>query len=589
MRATDRGWRALRSPQALLVAAGLIAAGAVTALPTAAQARSDRTTDIQVLAINDLHGNLEPPQGSSGTVPTANGPVVAGGVEYLATHLREARARQGNRNTVTVGAGDLIGASPLISGAFHDEPTAQVLDRLGLDVSSVGNHEFDEGKAELRRIQRGGCHPEDGCTDRKRPYQGAKFRYLAGNAIDTKSGRPLLPPYWVKDFRGARVGFIGLTLEGTPGVTSPAGAKGLKFLDEVETANRYARLLRKQHVEAIVLLLHEGGFPAGANYDANCDSPGPGAGISGPIVDIAKKLDASVDAVVTGHTHQPYVCTVPDPSGQPRLVTSAASYGRLFTELHLTYDARTRDIRRTSAESATGRNVIVTRDVAKDPAVSKLVTKYQKLVAPIANRVVGHISGDVLGRGASTPETPLGDLISDGQRELTGAQLAFMNPGGVRGDLTFKASGAEGDGVVTYGEAFNIQPFGNILVTQDMTGEKILQVLRQQYSGANEANPKVLQPSGITYTVDRSRKGADRILAETVKIGGVPLDATRTYKVVVNEFLASGGDNFPALKEAGNVVRGAADLEALEKYLTAHSSKEKPLAPPAVGRITFQG
>ncbi len=577
----------LRRTLTLALAAGLAAAVGL-ALPTGAEARpAGPTLDIQLLALNDFHGNLEPPQGSAGTVTTPQGAVPAGGVEYLATHLRKARA--GHPYSVTVAAGDMIGASPLLSGAFHDEPTIEALERIGLEVTSVGNHEFDEGKDELLRMQNGGCHPVDGCYDPEHPFTGARFRYLAANVIDERTRRPLLPPFWIKNFRGARIGFIGMTLEGTPEVTTAEGVKGLEFLDEVETANRYVPVLRRLGVKAIVVLLHEGGLPPSPRYDYTCAAGV--SGISGPIVDIARRLDPQIDLVVTGHTHQAYVCDIPDPAGRPRLVTSAASFGRLYTEVKLTYDRRSQDIRR---EAVTARNFVVTRDVEKAPDLTRLLREYQDRIAPIANREVGYIAADILGRGASTPETPLGDLIADAQVEATrerfGAEMAFMNPGGVRSDLAYAASGSEGDGVVTYAEAFAVQPFGNVLVTVDLTGAQILRLLQQQYSEANAASPRVLQPSdAVRYTVDLTRTGADRIVADSVRINGQPLDLARVYKVTVNEFLAGGGDGFTVLKEGQNPQRSVVDLDALVAYLGAHSAPDHPLQPPKADRITFRG
>jgi 5'-nucleotidase len=583
-----------RRPATLLAAAVVTGAVVLAVPPPAADAgRTGASVDIQLLAINDFHGNLEPPAGSAGTVTTLDPAgnqvrVPAGGVEYLATHLRE--ARKGHRNTVTVGAGDLIGASPLLSAAFHDEPTILAMNQVGLEVTSVGNHEFDEGRAELLRMQRGGCRADDGCYDPQRPFRGAAFPFLAANVLDERTKRPILPPYWIKHFRGEKVGFIGMTLEGTPNIVTAEGVKGLEFTDEVQTANRWVPVLRRQGVKAIVLLLHEGGLPASPVYNYDCNAGGPGRGISGPIVDIARTLDPQIDVVVTGHTHTSYVCDIPDPTGRSRMVTSAASFGKLYTEINLTYDRRQHDIVRSRVAA---RNVIVSRDVAKAPDLTRLVERYGTLVAPIANRTVGHIGADILGRGAGVPETPLGDLIADAQLEATrpadkgGAQLAFMNPGGVRSDLVFKASGAEGDGVVTYGESFTVQPFTNMLVTMSLTGAQVLTLLQQQFSGVNAAAPILLQPAGVTYTVDRARTGADRVVADSVRVGGQPLDPAATYRITVNEFLAGGGDGFPVLREGTNRLVGQSDLDAFTAYLGAHSTPTSPLVPPVPNRVTF--
>ncbi|MYS40404.1 bifunctional metallophosphatase/5'-nucleotidase [Streptomyces sp. SID5998] len=545
-----------------------------------------------MLSFNDFHGNLEPPAGSSGQVTEtepngATKKVDAGGVEYLATSLRT--ARKGHPYSVTAAAGDLIGASPLLSGLFHDEPTVEAMNKLDLDVTSVGNHEFDEGASELARMQNGGCHPKDGCYQPGRTFKGADYPYLAANVTDEKTGRPILKPYWVWKHDGVKIGFIGVTLEGTPDIVTAEGVKGLKFRDEVETVNKYANILDKQGVKSIVALIHEGGEPASQSYDYDCDSPGAGDGVSGPIVDIAKHLTPKVDALVTGHTHQAYVCTIPDPSGRPRMVTSASSYGKLYTDTTLTYDRRTRDIVRTSVKSA---NHVVSRTQPKAADMTALISRWNALAAPVANRPVGYISGDINGRGATTPESPLGDLIADAQlahaRSLDPkAVLALMNPGGIRSDLVHKASGGEGDGVVTYGEAFTVQPFSNTVNLVDLTGAQLITALQQQVSGPNEASPKILQISaGLTYTLDLTKSGAARVVADSVRLNGAAIDPAATYRVAMNSFLAGGGDGFTELGKGKNPLVGSDDLKAFNDYLTANSSASSPIAPPAADRIT---
>ncbi|MET8581256.1 bifunctional metallophosphatase/5'-nucleotidase [Streptomyces collinus] len=548
-----------------------------------------RYQDVQLLSFNDLHGNLEPPSGSSGRV-TEQQPdgttktIDAGGVEYLATHLRQ--ARQGHPYSVTAAGGDMVGASPLLSGLFHDEPTIEALNKLKLDVTSVGNHEFDEGAKELARLQNGGCHPKDGCYSDKK-FKGADFPYLAANVLDDKSGKPILKPYWVWKKKDVRIGFIGVTLEGTPGIVSADGVKGLEFKDEVETINKYAKVLQRQGVQSIVALIHEGGFPASGSYNYDCDAGGAGTGISGPIVDIAKNVTPAVDALVTGHTHNAYVCDIPDPSGRPRMVTSAASFGRLYTDTTLTYDRRTGDIARTAVKSA---NRVVSRDVPKAQDMTDLIARWNTLAAPIGNRAIGHISADI---GNTGTESPMGDLIADAQlaygKELDPkTSLALMNPGGVRAGLTYAAKGAEGDGVVTYAEGFTVQPFANTVNLQDFTGAQLVQVLKEQVSGANAAAPKILQPSaGLTYTLDMTKSGADRVVTDSIRLNGAPVDPAATYRVATNSFLAGGGDGFPTLGAGTGDLVGADDLTALEKYLTANSTASSPIAPPAANRITI--
>ncbi|MES5821566.1 bifunctional metallophosphatase/5'-nucleotidase [Streptomyces sp. RG80] len=591
--------RRRRNVRLLAAAAGLATVGALAAaLPSSAAAGEtdksrhhgpSRYQDVQLLSFNDLHGNLEPPSGSSGRVTElqADGTtktIDAGGVEYLATHLREARA--GNKYSITAAGGDMVGASPLISGLFHDEPTIEALNGLELDVTSVGNHEFDEGARELARLQKGGCHPTAGCyTDEE--FEGADFPYLAANVLNEKTGKPILKPYWVWKKKDVKVGFIGVTLEDTPGVVSAEGVKGLKFKDEVETINKYAKELQRQGVKSIVALIHEGGAPASGSYNYNCDSPGAGDGISGPIVDIAKNITPQVDALVTGHTHAAYACTINDPAGNPRTVTSAASFGRLYTDTTLTYDRWTGDIARTAVKSA---NHVVTRTVAKATDMTELISKWNTLAAPIGNRAIGYISADIPSTGT---ESPMGDLIADAQlaygKQLDPeTDLALMNPGGVRAGLTYAQKGTEGDGVVTYAEGFTVQPFSNTVNLQDFTGAQLIQVLKEQVSGSNAASPKILQPSsGLTYTLDLTKTGADRIVVDSVKLNGAAIDPAATYRVATNSFLAGGGDGITTLGLGTNDLVGTDDLAALEQYLLANSSATSPIAPPAANRITI--
>ena len=540
-----------RRLSSVVAVAALAATGAAFTGGSTSAAPNGPTMDIQLLSFNDFHGNLEPPSGSSGrlTVDHKIGPAGTpidvtqdvGGVEYLATKLAE--LRKGHDASLTVAAGDIVGASPLLSAAFHDEPTIEAMNAVGLDVTSVGNHEFDEGYKELQRLDAGGCLDDgagalnqDSCPGGK-SFAGADFPFLAANVTYTGTNKTILPPYSIQKIKGAKIGFIGMTLEDTPNIVTKSGIEGLTFSDEVETANKLVPILKKQGVNAIVVLIHEGGFPASkqnwtdpatgtiysvnANYDYTCQK---GGALSGPIVNIAGALDPAIDMVVSGHTHNPYVCDIKDPAGQQRMVTSASSFGRLVTDTNFKFDRRTNDIVRTSVTST---NVPVDR-TTKDPALTSLISTYQTAVAPIANRVLGNITADVLKGGAGINaggESQLGDLIADAQvadpSVVTGGQvptIAFMNPGGIRADLTYASSPkGEGDGVVTYEEAFTVQPFNNYLVSMNLTGAQIKSLLNQQWSGINAASPKILQVSkGFAYTYSGTTLGS-------VTLNGVPL------------------------------------------------------------------
>jgi 5'-nucleotidase len=525
---------------------------------------------VQLLAFNDYHGNLDPPAGSSGRIQTGPDAAVdrvdAGGVEFMTTHVRRLAAT--NPNTVVVAAGDVIGATPLLSALFHDEPSIESMNLLGLAVASVGNHEFDEGVDELFRMQEGGCHPVDGCQDGD-DFAGAQFRYLAAN-VTMADGETIFPAYTVRTFGNARVAFIGLTLEGTPLVTSPSGVAGLAFADEADTINALVPEIQDRGIEAIVVLLHEGGAVTG-RYD-QC------LGMSGPVFEIASRLDPAVDVLVAGHTNAAHVC---DLGGL--LVTSAASFGRLVTDVDLVVSERTGEVTTRAAV-----NVIVTRDVERAADQTALIAKYRALSAPLANRVVARTSGDLLKAQNLAGESVAGDVIADAQLAATrsaGAVAAFMNPGGVRADIVAAAvSGGEQPGEVTYAEAFTVQPFGNTLVTLTVTGDQIRRMLEQQWQlvgGAEKAN--VLAPSsGFAYSWDPARPLGSRVVEGSIAIDGVPVAAATTYRVTVNAFLADGGDGFAVLREGQDRTGGGLDLDAF----TAHLGASTPFAPPATGRIT---
>src|SRR5216683_4358167 len=521
--------------------------------------------ELRILAINDFHGNLLPPTGGIRIADpddkTKKIVVPAGGAEHMATLVRQ--LRQGTKNTIFVAAGDLIGASPFLSAMFHDEPSIESLSMMGLEVASVGNHEFDEGKDELLRMQNGGCHPIDKCLG-PHPFLGAKFHYLAASTVEKSTGKTVFPPYEIKQFDGIPVAFIGLTLKGTPDIVSPVGVAGLEFKDEADTVNALVPELKAQGVEAIVVLIHEGGFPAG---DYN-ECPG----ISGPIVDIVRKFDRAVDVVISGHTHQAYVCAI-----DGRLVTSGDKYGTVVTAIDLKLDPATRDV-----VSAKADNVIVrTSAYARDPEQTALLASYDKFAAPIANRPAGSISQTLSRTPNDAGESTIGDIVADAQLAATradkngGAVIAFTNPGGVRTDIPKKAEGG-----VTYADVFASQPFRNQLVTLTLTGMQIKNMLEQQW--LDPKRPRVLQVSkGFSYAWDNAKPYGDRIVADRMSLHGQRIDPATSYRVTVNNFLAVGGDGFTVLKEGSAQQFGVYDVDALYVYFQANG----PLSPGQPDRI----
>ncbi len=605
---------------------GLVAAGTAIAAASAtgSAVAAPSPVDLQILSFNDYHGQVDLPSGGNATLPGVGAPAPGepvpqfGGAQYLATTLKTLRA--GKKNTLTVAAGDLIGASPIVSGLFHDEPSIESLNAMRLDVSSVGNHEFDEGVTELLRMQYGGCRADSGCYLPNK-FPGARFGYLAANVVynngvkvkapagsrnygdwfKSRTGRTVLPPTWVKEIDDIKVGFIGMTLESTSELVAQAGVKDVTFKDEVVSANLAAADLAQRGVRAIVVLIHEGGLPpSGAAYNFPCTGENTGSSISGPIVDIAKGLDARIDMVISGHTHQPYTCVIPDPAGKPRWVTSAYAFGRLVTESNLQLDRRTKDVIRSSVTAV---NRPVARTVAPDPQQTSILTKWQALAAPIANRAVGSMTatddftrafGITRAFGPATPpandpngtptfstdnraeESALGDLIADAQLDRTaanGAQIAFMNSGGIRADLSYAGSAAgEGDGNITYGEAFLVQPFSNSLVTLTLTGAQIEQALEQQFI-ATRSRPILINgvSRGFAYTYSASAPFGDKIDPASITLNGTVIDPAASYRVTVNNFLADGGDGFAAFRSGTNRVGGGIDLDEFVAWLGANS------------------
>ena len=537
----------------LAAAVGLAGmAGASVALTQNTPSVSNVPVDLQILAFNDFHGNLRSP----GKFDNVN----AGGSEFLATWIKTLKA--GHPNSVVVAAGDLIGASPLLSSMFHDEPTAQSLDLMGLELSAVGNHEFDEGKAELLRMQYGGCHPMDGCRSGI-PYLGTGYRYLAANVIDTATHETLFPSYVVKKYSGIPVAFVGLALKGTPSIVSRTGIEGLTFEDEADSVNRLVPELKAKGIEAIVVLIHEGGTQTGGFNDCK--------DFSGAIINIVKRMNKAVDVVVSGHTHQPYNCMV-----DGRLVTSASSFGRVLTEIDLKLDPKTHDVISMKAE-----NRVVADNVAKNTQQTALLNRISPLVISLERRVVG--AAAVTLDTVSTPagESSLGDIIADAQLESTkdtasgGAQIAFMNSGGIRTAII------PVNGKVNYGQIFATQPFGDSMVTMSILGSEIHELLEQQWRSA-DSNGTILQVSTeFTYTWDATKPPGQRVDPAGILLNGTVIRPAISYRITVNDFLSTGGDNFTVLSKGTNPVVGRSDVEVLERYFKAHV----PVTPGPRDRI----
>lgn len=557
----------------------------------------DSLLHVQLLGINDFHGQL-----SAGRL-VANRPV--GGAAVLAAYLHA--AQQDSRDpdlpdrTFIVHAGDHVGATPPESALLQDEPSIGFLNlltnrycryddrrvdrdhRRGWDddeakedrrdrrmhpkcnlVGTPGNHEFDEGKDELVRLLNGGNHPTGPFLEN--PYRGARYPTVSSNVVDEKTGKPILPPFVIKQVKGVRLAFIGAVLKETPSIVTPTGVAGLKFLDEADSINRYVRWLRMtEGIRTFVVLIHQGGRQT--TYEGPTQ---PGGLINGQdIVNIVTRLDDDVDVVVSGHAHAFTNALLKNQNGAEILVTQAFSSSTAYGDIDLMIDKHTRDV---VAKSA----AIITTfadagpGLTPDPHVTELVAQAQAKVAPLVNRVIGEAATDLLRAENPAGESSLGNLIADAQRAALGTDVAFMNPGGIRADLSA--------GPVTYGELFTIQPFGNSLVRMDLTGQQLYDLLNQQW--VNQPFPRILKTSGLTYTWDNNRPIGDRIVE--VLRNGTPIDRQATFSVTVNSFMAAGGDNFTVLLQGGNQVGGPLDLDAL---ITHIQTLPQPFSTAVEGRI----
>jgi 5'-nucleotidase len=575
------------------VSFNLLKAGKITAterakLMAAAQASGiGNSIKVKIIGFNDFHGYIKSREGSSSNPGAAS----------FAYQLNALRAQ--NPLNAVVSAGDMIGASPLTSALFKDEPTIEVMNRIGIDFNAVGNHEFDEGKDELLRMQNGGNHPTDIYSGKGLPadlknneFAGANFKFLAANVLDTSTGQTVFPGVGIKNFLGNKVAFIGMTLEGTPTIVSPSGVAGLNFGDEADTVNSLVPLLKAQGIQSIVVVVHEGGFPT--------VSGGQCTGISGAILDIVNRLDPAVDLVISGHTHQEYNCLVNNSAGKPIRVTSAFQYARRLTNIDMVIDTKTKDVLSITANNVAVPVPAVTNNtVPLNASVQEVVDHYAAESAVPAARVVGTITATLSRAFSTAGESALGDVIADAQLAATAspttgnAVIAFMNPGGIRADIPFAAAGKT-DGNVTYGEAFTTQPFGNSLVTMTLTGAQIYAALEQQW-GTAQPFPRILQVSngfayshtfplpldrnlnateGVTFTT--SVRGNSYVVPNSVTLNGVPVDTAATYRVTVNSFMADGGDTFTALIGGTNRLGGAVDTDALEAYFAANPTGVAP-------------
>ncbi|WP_079478986.1 bifunctional metallophosphatase/5'-nucleotidase [Halobacillus salinus] len=506
----------------------------VAAAPPDHSQYKNRYIPAQLLGINDFHGQLD--------VYRTIGDRKAGGAEYLAAYLKKYEAQ--NKNTLLVHAGDAVGASPPVSSLLQDEPTIEILNDIGFDVGTVGNHEFDEGVAEMKRLINGGEHEVTG------DFEGASFPYTVANVKDEETGEPILPPYVIKKVNGMPIGFVGVVTTETENIVLPSGIEGVEFTDEKTAINDAVSQLKDKGVESIVVLAH---VPASSDRD--------GSNASNEVAELAPEIDDEVDVIFGGHNHE-YANTVVD----GKLIVQSYSYGTAFSEVDLMIDPKTKDIVEKEA------SIITTfhDGIEPDQAVKNKVDNYKKEIEDLVEEVIAESAEPITTEQEESGESALGNLVADSQRAAMGTDFAFMNPGGIRANLD--------EGPITWGELYTMLPFGNNLVEMTLTGDQIKAVLEQQWSGSY---PKILQISGLAYTWDRNAPVGEKVISMTDSQGN-PLDPEQSYTVTVNNFIATGGDGFTVFKEGTNQETGPLALDAMIDYL---QSQNEAIEAPALDRI----
>ena len=524
--------------------------------------------EIQLVTLNDFHGNLEASKYTWDSAAGGGARVIqAGGIDTIGAALQAWRKQ--DPELLLVGAGDLIGASPAISSMWADEPTIGAMNLLGLSASSVGNHEFDQGRIELLRQQKGGCHSPraDKACKFEGTYDGAKFQYLAANVIDMVTRKPVLPAYKIETSHGVKVGFIGTVLREAGESSLASGIAGLDFVDEADAINRQLPELRKQGVGVFVVLIHQGGRTTDKFDQQDC------ANLTGPIVDVVKRLDPAIRLVVSGHSHKGYLCKV-----DGRLVTQSDMGGHVMSRITLTVDTNTNTLRDVSARQ----EVMVPGTWPADATLDAYLKKTRErstaaLARPVATLAVASVKREK----EHDRESALGDLVADSMLSAGrrfGAQIALQNPGGIRQDLDSGAGNR-----VTAGQVLMVLPFGNTLVAMNLRGAQIVELLEEQWIGGRDATRGLLQVSeGFSYAWDARQPAGGRVVPGSVTLNGVPLEMDSSYRVMTNNFLAEGGDGFPTFAKGGNrAVTDIRDIDALTDYLVKREQDRKPAGAAA--------
>lgn len=508
---------------------------------------------INLVSMNDFHGNLEP---SRYTMKGADGKeqvLRAGGAEAVAAALQAWRKE--DKDLLLVSTGDIVGASPALSSLWADEPTIGAMNMLGLRASAVGNHEFDGGRKELLRQQNGGCdssRPAKACKFAP-DFGGAKFTYLGANVIDAATGKAFLPGYTIEDVKGIKVGLVGVVLRDTPNMVVASGIAGLTFGDEAAAINALLPQMRAAGAQVIVALVHQGGRTVESPLQAGC------AQLTGDIVDVVKKIDPSIKLVLTGHSHQGYLCDV-----DGRTVTQADTAGHLLTRISMQVQPGTGDIKNLKVSNV----VMKPGDYPADPKMAAFIAQVKERSQAALIRPIAKLEGaPLLRKREESGESPLGRLVADAALDAAraqGARLAFMNNGGLRRDLE-----AGPDGTVTFGQAQAVLPFGNTMVLMDLTGAQIRRLLERQWPELDARSDSIMHVSqGFSYAWDAKRPVGSRLVPGSVKLDGKELDDKAVYRIAANNFLAEGSDGYPEFAQGTNRLEtGMLDLDGFTAYL----------------------
>jgi 5'-nucleotidase len=553
-------------------ALGLALAGCATSPrgPMPAGPAAGGPIDIHLVALNDFHGNLEASKYTYASAATGEKQTLqAGGIDTLGAALQAWRRE--DKDLLFVAAGDLVGASPALSSMWADEPSIEAMNLLGLSASSLGNHEFDAGRKELLRQQNGGCDsPRAAKACKLSPdFSGARYTYLAANVIDSATGQPLVPAYRIVDVKGVKVGLVGAVLKDTASVAVSTAIAGLTFLDEAESINKAIPQMRAQGAQVFVVLIHEGGHTDEAPEKPGC------ANLKGEIVDIVKHVDPAVRLVITGHSHRGYLCQV-----DGRVVTQADAAGHLLSRITMKVDRASGAVADIDVKNV----VMKPGEYPADPKLSGYLALVKERGAAVLARPVARLGAPMIARRENEAgESPLGDVITDAVVAATGdkgVQVGFMNPGGVRRDLE-----AGADLTASFGQAQAVLPFGNTLVVMDLTGAQLRRVLEQQWERPGGSGYMLQVSSRLSYQWDSTQPVGSRVVPGSVKLDGVAIDDAKAYRVVANNFLAEGGDNFPEFAKGANKVdTQIRDLDALIDYLGKHEGtggQSTSLAPKA--------